>query len=87
MPVFRLKVHTGPVSVVEMGRKIRRAGLKVKTVGTEHVYVDVAATDCTDARIKMEDKLRQKYRSTFGLRPMCLLQVAGRSRRTRKRKR
>lgn len=76
MPTFRMKVHTGPVNVSEYGQKLKRAGLKVVTVGTENVYVDVVAADCTDARIKMEDKLRRKYKRDFGLprSSTCLLE-------------
>jgi hypothetical protein len=29
MPIYRLKVWTGPASVVALGRKLRRAGLRV----------------------------------------------------------
>jgi len=68
MATFRLKVWTGPVAAFEMGRKLRRAGLRVPTTGTEHFYVDVKANDCTDARIKLSDTLRRKYKKDFGLR-------------------
>jgi len=69
MATYRLRVWVGPVGVVEWGRKLRRAGLRVPTTGTEHLTVDVKATDCTDATIKMSDALRRKYKKDFGLRP------------------
>ena len=69
MATYRLRVWVGPVAVVEMGRKLRRAGLRVPTTGTEHLTVDVSARDCTDATIKMSDALRRKYKKDFGLRP------------------
>jgi hypothetical protein len=69
MATYRLRVWVGPVSVVEMGRKLRRAGLRVPSTGTEHLTIDVKATDCTDATIKMRDALHRKYKKDFGLRP------------------
>lgn len=69
MSTYRLRVWVGPVDVVEWGRKLKRAGLRVASTGTEHLTVDVKATDCTDATIKMSDALRRKYKRDFGLRP------------------
>jgi hypothetical protein len=70
MATYRLRVYTGPGrAAIDLGRKVRRAGLRVPTTGTEHIYVDIAAADCIDAQIKMQDALRHKYKKDFGLRP------------------
>lgn len=66
---YRMRIWVGPVDVVDWGRKLRRAGLRVSNTGTEHVTVDVKASDCTDATIKMQDTLRRKYKKDFGLKP------------------
>lgn len=57
---YRLKVWTGPVYAVPIGRRMRKAGLKVVT-GTEHVYVTIRAESCTDARHKFSERLRRKF--------------------------
>jgi len=69
MPTYRLRYWTGPVDVVAFGRKLRRAGLRVPNTGTEHLTVEVKATDCTDATIKVSDTLKRKYKKDWGLRP------------------
>lgn len=67
MPQYRLKVWTGPVDVVQWGRKFRRAGLKVPIVGTEHLYVDVKeASSCAAAQHNMRAMLRRKYKKDWG---------------------
>ena len=70
MATYRLKVWTGPVSAVELGRKLRRAGLRVPTTGTEHLYVDVKADKqhgCAGAEHNMRAMLVRKYKKDFGL--------------------
>ena len=68
---YRLKVWTGPSAVVEMGRKLRRAGLRVPSTGTEHLLVDVSAgaqNGCAGAEHNMRAALMRKYKKDFGLR-------------------
>lgn len=50
--IVRLKVHTGPVNVKQMGEMFQDAGLQVHTVGTEHLYVTLAAADDDDDAIE-----------------------------------
>jgi hypothetical protein len=72
MATYRLKVWTGPVGVVEWGRKLRRAGLRVPTTGTEHVYVDVEASKqhgCAGATHNMRAALMRKYKKDWGFKP------------------
>lgn len=64
----RLKVWTGPTLVVELGRRLRRAGLKVPVTGTEHLYVVVEGSDCSAAQHNMRAALYRKYRKDWGLR-------------------
>jgi len=68
MATYRLKVWTGPVGVVEIGRRVRGAGLKSYTTGTEHIYVDVKGQSCDGAAWNMRAQLFRKYRKDFGLR-------------------
>ena len=68
MPTYRLKVWTGPTLAVELGRRARRAGLKVAVTGTEHIYVDVKGSDCYAAEHNMRAQLYRKYRKDWGLR-------------------
>ena len=63
---YRLKVWTGPTLAVELGRRVRRAGMKVIT-GTEHILVDVKGTDCAAAEHNMRAALFSKYRKDWGL--------------------
>lgn len=79
MPTYRLKVWTGPLDVVSWGRKFRRAGLKVPTTGTEHLYVDVKSTEgCAGALHNMRASLMRKYKRDWGFR------AASCSRRTKR---
>jgi hypothetical protein len=71
MATYRLKVWVGPVNVVEWGRKLRRAGLRVPTTGTEHLYVDVNAEKqhgCAGAEHNMRAALMRKYKKDWRLR-------------------
>jgi len=68
MALYRLKVWTGPVSVVEIGRRVRRAGFKSYTTGTEHIYVDVKGQTCGGAEHNMRAQLFRKYGKDWGLR-------------------
>jgi hypothetical protein len=68
MRMYRLKVWTGPSAAIELGRRARRAGLKVPTTGTEHIYVDVKGADCAAAQHNMRATLMRKYKKDFGLR-------------------
>jgi len=64
---YRLKVWTGPTLAVEMGRRLRRAGLKVPITGTEHVIVHVAGTDCAGAIHNMRAALYRRYKKDWSL--------------------
>lgn len=68
MATYRLKIWTGPTLAVELGRRLRRAGLKVPVTGTEHVYVDVKGVDCAGAQYNMRAALQRKYKKDWGLR-------------------
>lgn len=60
--------HTGPTIVERIAEKMREAGLRVRTVGTERVYLDVECEgDWLNARIFVLSKLREKHGTTFGL--------------------
>jgi hypothetical protein len=67
MPTYQLKVWTGPTLAVELGRRVRRAGLKVPITGTEHIYVNVKGTSCAAANHNMRAALYSKYRMDWGL--------------------
>lgn len=67
MATYRLKVWTGPVAAVAIGRKLRRAKLRTIT-GTEHVYVTLRADSCAAATLAMRARLRSRYGKDFGLR-------------------
>jgi hypothetical protein len=64
---YRLRVWTGPSVVVELGRKFRKAGLRVPVVGTENLHVDVTASDCYGAEQVARAALRRKYKKDVGL--------------------
>lgn len=55
---YRMKLWTGPVDIKTTAKRIRRAGIKVSAVGTEHVYVEAKAQTCAAALDKVNDKLR-----------------------------
>jgi hypothetical protein len=81
MTTYRLKVWTGPTLVVELGRRMRRAGLHVIT-GTEHVYVDAQGTGCDAAEHNMRAALYRKYKKDYGLRAVsCSRRPSVRARR------
>lgn len=69
MSTYRLSLHTGPLKAERKGvaRMLKRARLKVITTGTERVYVDVKASDCEDAKLRVEQALQAK-----GLRRLSL---------------
>jgi hypothetical protein len=61
-PTFRLRLHTGPVKEARrsVARQLKRAKVRVVTGGTEHVYVDVKATSCEDAQMRLAKALQKK---------------------------
>lgn len=65
---YRLQLHTGPTQVKHFSRIVKRAGLKVASTGTEHLYVDVRGISCNDAERKMQTSLVKKHKKGFGLR-------------------
>lgn len=69
MARFRLKLHTGPLSsktLVELSRKLKKAGVNVQSTGTEGIWVDVSADDCSHAGIVVQDKLKAKFGKPMG---------------------
>lgn len=81
MTTYRLKVWTGPTLATQLGRRMRRAGLRV-IVGTEHVYVDVKGTGCKAAEHNMRATLHRKYKKDYGVRATsCKRRASVRSRR------
>lgn len=61
-PTFRLKLHTGPVKEAQrsVSRQLKRAKIRVKVTGTEHVYADVKANSCEDAQMRLAKALQKK---------------------------
>lgn len=62
-PTFRLRLHTGPLKDARrsIARQLKRAKAgRVVTTGTEHVYIDVKANDCTDAQMRIAKALQKK---------------------------
>jgi len=80
-PLYRLRIHTGPVQDARRGfaRALKRAKLKVIDTGTEHVTVDIKANSCEDAQMRIAKALQKK-----GLRRMSTM-VWGASCQRRKR--
>lgn len=65
---YLVKLYTGPAIVDAVARCLRSAGLDVKLVGTEHVYVEADGADPRDAaRSAGADAYRS--RQTTGLGP------------------
>nr|PZN18207.1 MAG: hypothetical protein DIU80_23240 [Chloroflexota bacterium] len=57
-----MRLHTGPLKAEQRSvtRQLKRAKLRVVTSGTEHVYVDVKANDCSDAQVRVVKALQRK---------------------------
>lgn len=87
---YHLKLYTGPLNKSDakmVSRKLKRAKIDVVTSGTSHIYVDVPAQDCTDARIRIENKWRGKYgRAMWPTVTACSIRGSGLSGRRRRRK-
>ncbi len=66
--IYRLRIWTGPLYPVQIGRRFRHIGLKTSSVGTEHVTVDVKATDCDDAKYFLHTTLKHRWKTMAGLR-------------------
>lgn len=67
MNTWLMSYYTGPVIVDEVARKAREAGIKVACVGTEHVYFNVDAWNIQGARIAVDEALKGKHGSDFGV--------------------
>ena len=61
-PTYRLRMHIGPLKAEQRSvtRQLKRAGVKVHTLGTEDVYFDVKANSCEDAQMRAAKALQQK---------------------------
>lgn len=69
--IVRLKIWTGPASVMEIGESIKALGKRV-TFGTEHVYVDQEVERNSSpgaAAGNLLAELRKAYGKDFGLKP------------------
>jgi len=66
--VIRMRCWTGPVDVKHDACLLRDAGLNVVCEGTEHVYLDVAATNTDTAREKIIQAMIAKHGSVKGMR-------------------
>ena len=42
---FRARVWTGPTGVQSVAEKFREAGISVHLEGTEHIYIDIEASE------------------------------------------
>lgn len=58
---YSLSVDVGPVNVQEYVEKFQEAGLAVDEAGTETVYVNIDATDATDAILKVMTALVEAH--------------------------
>lgn len=72
VPVYTLKVHTGPALTDRIAALVSEAGLHVPLIGAEHVYADVPVPpDTRDPRPAAKrlflSRLRERHGTDFGL--------------------
>jgi hypothetical protein len=71
--MYRCHIWTGPTLVKQIKQRFRRAHKKVVASGTEAIYVDSKGQTAEGAAWNLLADLEKKYKTSFGLRPKCVL--------------
>lgn len=66
--MVRMRCWTGPVDVKHDAEMLRTAGVNVVCEGTEHVYMDVEASNSDEANAKLIQAMLAKHGSVKGIR-------------------
>jgi len=72
MATHALRIWTGPLSVREIAKKLRDAGVHVSCEGTEFIYVTAEGADVAGAAHNVLVDLLRAHGSDLGLRPRRL---------------